>query len=210
MKLHLAARRRLQGGLVAVAVMLMAAGPVLADQLIVFRNGKVMRSKSVRQEGPWTFAELGKGATIGVRTTDVLRIEEAVTSGKVESEYNRASTEGRGVSREGAGAESSEAGSDQSGSIQERLEQRQQELEARRAEQEEQQPENSAVTGVGGLVPLQQPVNNRTNRGFRQSRNPQSDVRNVTGGLNTPLRGRGLQQPNQQPQGNEDEGDSDE
>ena len=56
--------------LATTMVLAVATGPVLADKLIVFRNGKVMRAKSVSAEGAWTLVDLGKGATVGVRTAD--------------------------------------------------------------------------------------------------------------------------------------------
>jgi hypothetical protein len=158
-------------------VVLMGSIPALAgDKLIVFKNGKVMRVSKVTADGAWTYADLGKGATVGVRTDAISRIEDAAGNSKDGGEYNRASTENRGVSRDtGGGADrGGDRGRERSASVQERIEARQQELENKRLEAAEARGSNGNLN-VNGLRPLQ-PFNNSNNAagaaGFRRSRLP--------------------------------------
>lgn len=149
--------------LAVMAVMALATAPALADKLIVFTNGKVLRAKEISSEGAWTLADLGKGATVGVRTADILRIEDAVGDDKA-SGYNLASTENRGVSRSSGRANRRDRSSeDRAASVQERIEQRQQELEEKRNNARDRDRDS-------GRNP-RQPFNNN-NRGFRRSRLP--------------------------------------
>lgn len=71
--------RRLAAPVCALAISIGAAGPALADKLIVFKNGRTMRAKVVNEEKGWTRLELDGGNVVGFRTALVLSIEE--TSG---------------------------------------------------------------------------------------------------------------------------------
>ncbi len=162
-------------------VLPLAAGNAWADKLIIFKNGKVMRAKEVKVENGWTMASVGKDGTVGVRSADVARVEDA-SGGGGDATPNVASTEGRGVAREGGGgpgrADDSEA--EISSSIQDRIEQRQQELQEKQAQEAVETP-TVAVPGLRPLQPFNQPA---AGRGFRRSRNntpPVPGSRAVTG-----------------------------
>jgi len=75
-----------------------AAGPVHAEKLIVFKNGKTIRAKSIKQEKGWSRLELEGGNLVGVRTPLILSVEEASggPAGKAESVPNQASVGGAG------------------------------------------------------------------------------------------------------------------
>lgn len=172
--------KRIIRTLLPVLVVSLAAGPALADKLIVFKNGKVMRAKDVTPDGKWTYADLGKGATVGVRTSDIQSIEDSAGSSQKEEGYMMAATENRGVSRDSGGRADRRGSSrrNRSSSVQERIEQRQRELEEQRKERRDQRDRRNKQSrdrsGANGLRPLQ-PFNQRNVRnsgGFRRSRMP--------------------------------------
>jgi hypothetical protein len=157
----------------ATLAALLAAIPLLstpawADKLILFRNGKVLRAGSVKVENGWTLADLGKGNTLGVRSTEILRIEDAGSEAAgPASTPNMAATDGRGVTRSGGGpSHADESEPEIQSSIQERIEQRQQQLEERR-NQEAQSQAGVVNPGLRPLTPFNQPAQSR---GFRRSR----------------------------------------
>lgn len=163
--------------LLPLLVVTLAAGPALADKLVVFKNGKVLRAQGVTSEGQWTYADLGKGATVGVRTADILRIEESAGGGKKTEGYNMAATDNRGVSRSGGGRADRRSSTDidRSASVQERIEQRQRELEQQRESQQNADRGRSGnLRGApAGMRQVTQPFNQRSSRtpsGLRRSR----------------------------------------
>lgn len=83
--------------LLAVAVAA-ASGPAFADKLVVFKNGKTLRAKSVKEEKGWSRLELEGGSFVGVRASLVQGVEETSsgTTTKSESLPNQASVGGGG------------------------------------------------------------------------------------------------------------------
>ena len=72
--------------------------PASADKLIVFKNGKTIRARTVKEAKGWSRLEM-EGGVLGVRSTQILRVEEsaASTPGKAESFPNQASVGGGGA-----------------------------------------------------------------------------------------------------------------
>jgi len=70
-------RRRLVKALALVAFVLLAVSPVLADKLILFKNGKSMKAKSVKEDKGWTRLEL-EGGVVGVRSLEIALVQEAI------------------------------------------------------------------------------------------------------------------------------------
>jgi hypothetical protein len=50
----------------AVILAFLAAGEAVADKLVVFHNGRTLRVKELRQDGEWSYLELGERSEIGV------------------------------------------------------------------------------------------------------------------------------------------------
>lgn len=66
--------------LIAVALVFVAS-PLLADTLILFKNGKAMRVKSVTKDGQWLKCEFEDKNFISVPASGVLKLEEAALGG---------------------------------------------------------------------------------------------------------------------------------
>lgn len=66
--------------LIAVALVFVAS-PLFADTLVLFKNGKAMRVKSVTKEGQWLKCEFEDKNFISVPAAGVLRVEEAALGG---------------------------------------------------------------------------------------------------------------------------------
>ena len=58
------------------ATLLFSGSPSLADKLVLFKNGKVMRVKSVEVKDGWTNLHVGAGV-MGVRDAQILAVEDA-------------------------------------------------------------------------------------------------------------------------------------
>src|SRR6266850_6823898 len=69
-----------------------AAPPALADKIILFKNGKSMRAKSVKEDKGWTRLEID-GGSVGVQSIQISMIQEAAgtTNGKADALPNQAS-----------------------------------------------------------------------------------------------------------------------
>jgi hypothetical protein len=80
-------------------IFMMGALPALADKLVLFKNGKVMRVKSVDTKDGWTRMKIGKKNIMAVRSSYILAVEEAAAAGKNSvgsSLPNQATVGGRG------------------------------------------------------------------------------------------------------------------
>lgn len=88
--------------LAAAAALVLASSPSIADQMVLFKNGKVMRVKSAESKDGWTTLKLGSDGAMGVRDDQILGIQEAADGKRVEDDPlpNQTSVGGRG----GAGA----------------------------------------------------------------------------------------------------------
>jgi hypothetical protein len=177
----------LAGRLAAVAMVLaLAAGSAMADKLIIFKNGKVLRVKSVTEEQGWTLAEIGEGNTVGVRTTQIAMVQEAAgDSGKSAPLPNQASVDNRGVNRGGGANQSARRSEGDGGASQStrrsagvggrnsaRGGRRADDLRKGAAQSRSTQRgrANAAQSGATGLSSLQ-PLNQQPQgRGFRNSR----------------------------------------
>ena len=62
-------------------VLVFGSVPLLADTLVLFKNGKAMRVKSVTKEGKWLKCEFEDKNFISVPAAGVLRVEEAALGG---------------------------------------------------------------------------------------------------------------------------------
>src|SRR5213593_4077548 len=73
------------------------APPAFADKVILFKNGKSIRAKSVKEDKGWTRLDLD-GGQVGVRTAQISTIQEAAANqaGKAEALPNQASGAGAG------------------------------------------------------------------------------------------------------------------
>ncbi len=72
--------RALLAGAASAVVLTLSAGPAAADKLVVFKNGKAMRVKSVQNEGKWMKCEFEDKNFISVLASTVADVEEAVSS----------------------------------------------------------------------------------------------------------------------------------
>ena len=66
--------------LIALALVFIAS-PLPADTLVLFKNGKAMRVKSVTKDGQWLKCEFEDKNFISVPASGVLRVEEAALGG---------------------------------------------------------------------------------------------------------------------------------
>jgi hypothetical protein len=89
--------------LVRLAVLLaivafLAGSEVRAEKLVVFKNGKAIRVKTVSQERGWARLELEGGAVLGVRSSQISVVDDAGNStvGKLDAVQNQASVGGAG------------------------------------------------------------------------------------------------------------------
>jgi len=91
--------------LAASAALLLTGSPSLADKMVLFKNGKVMRVQDVESKEGWTTLKLGKDGAMGVRNDQILGVEEAGDgkSGKDDPLPNQASVGGRGGPGGGGG-----------------------------------------------------------------------------------------------------------
>ncbi len=148
----------------------LAAAPAWADKLILFKNGKALRVKSIKVENGWMMAEMGKGGTVGFRSADVFRVDEATGEGGGEATPNVASTEGRGVTRDsGAPVRADDSEAEVSSAVQDRIEQRQQELQEKQAQEAAGQNPPGVVPGLRPLQPFNPAA--AAGRRVRRSRN---------------------------------------
>lgn len=64
------------------AVLLVPVAPARADKLVVFRNGKALRVKAVKEEGRWLRCEFEDKNFLSVPTSVVASIEEAAVGSR--------------------------------------------------------------------------------------------------------------------------------
>ncbi len=91
-------RRALVGiGALAAVLLLAAVHADAADKLVIFKNGKMLRVKGVEIRDQWAHLDLGKGATIGVPTEQILGVEDSTGKGDNKASLpNQASVSGGG------------------------------------------------------------------------------------------------------------------
>jgi len=63
--------------LAAASALALASSPSLADKMVLFKNGKVMRVESTESKNGWTTLKLSKDGAMGVRDDQILGIQEA-------------------------------------------------------------------------------------------------------------------------------------
>src|SRR5262245_42516703 len=68
--------------LIIVLAAVFVASPVLADSLVMFKNGKAMRVKTVTKQKDWLKCEFEDKNFISVPASSIARIEEADLGGK--------------------------------------------------------------------------------------------------------------------------------
>ena len=61
---------------IIVSIFCLAPGPASADKLVVFKNGKAMKVKSITHDGKWLKCEFDDKNYLAVEATKVLNIEE--------------------------------------------------------------------------------------------------------------------------------------
>jgi len=127
---------KLKTAIIMSGLVLMAS-PLLADSLVMFRNGKAMRVKSVIKDGDWLKCEFEDKNFISVPAAGVLKIEEAAlgsTAGELRANQVAAGTGGgyvppprdAGVPNEPAEEESAPPPPDEDFLRQQQLQQQQQ------------------------------------------------------------------------------------
>lgn len=79
-------------------IALLAGTDARAEKLVVFKNGKAIRVKTVSQERGWARLELDGGAVLGVRSSQISVVDDAGASslGKIDAVQNQASVGGAG------------------------------------------------------------------------------------------------------------------
>lgn len=154
---------------ILAAAAALAPSAVFADKLVVFKNGKSIRAKGIQKEAKgWTRLELDGGNSMGVRTSQILGVEEAGTAGpgKAESVPNQATTGGGGgyvpppaaySPRAEAQEPAAEGGDD--------FQQAPQELEP-----PPQPPQDRPPVAIPGARPFDQQLQQPQSRGFRRNR----------------------------------------
>jgi hypothetical protein len=63
---------------ITLSILCLTSGPASADKLVLFKNGKAMRVKTVTSDGQWLKCEFEDKNFLSVRASSVLGVEDAV------------------------------------------------------------------------------------------------------------------------------------
>jgi hypothetical protein len=204
-----------------------AAGPAHADKLVVFKNGKALKAKSIIKDGAWLKCEFEGNNSISVKASSVDSIEEAaVGSNEGDLRFNKVAASSGSFAPNRPPAAYTDEGHQEAQAQQAQAAQQQaqdEEAAMAAAAAEEAEARRQAGTAVGGNVNglragqrgngigLNQQNQNGVNGGFQQFQ-PLNQARTPFQGRNglTPrdqqrrLSRFGVQPQQQQPEGNQE------
>ena len=198
-----------------------AAGPAHADKLVVFKNGKALKAKSVTKDGAWLKCEFEGTNFISVKASSVDSIEEAaVGSNEGDLRFNKVAASSGSYTPNRPPAYTDEGHQEaQAQAAQQQAQDEEAAMAAAAAEEAE--ARRQAGTAVGGGVnglragqraigqnQNQNGVNANTVNGFQplnQSNTPFQNRRGITARDQQRRLSRfGVQPQQQQPEGNQD------
>jgi hypothetical protein len=78
-------RSRWVNALALIALVALTITPALADKVVLFKNGKSMKAKSVKEDKGWTRLEI-EGGVVGVRSFEISLVQDAVGAAATKAE----------------------------------------------------------------------------------------------------------------------------